>query len=183
MDSLSLTWGTASSSVKSPVPFHTLPSFSSLPRGIGQEAYKRAAEDVSTTGVSHVTVQRRHFTPAGTSSSVLQEPTGVTGRPSPSSSRPFSADLLAKRGTMDTAAVVTLLALLVAMAGVSQALRIQGGLDKSDFQPGSSEENMADRLLELVRDQNHSRSRNANAVFKCSFYQHGRRSVYVLQSI
>lgn len=53
---------------------------------------------------------------------------------------------------MDTAAMVTLLALLMAMAGVSQALRIQGGLDKNDIQPGSSEENMADRLLELVRE-------------------------------
>ncbi|XP_037535338.1 pro-FMRFamide-related neuropeptide FF like [Nematolebias whitei] len=47
---------------------------------------------------------------------------------------------------MDTAAVVTLLAL--AMAGASQALRVQGGLDKNDIQPGSSEENTADRLLE-----------------------------------
>ncbi|XP_029357527.1 pro-FMRFamide-related neuropeptide FF like [Echeneis naucrates] len=50
---------------------------------------------------------------------------------------------------MDTAAVVTLLALLVAMAGISQALRVQSGLDKSDNLPGSSEENIADHLLEL----------------------------------
>ncbi|KAF3690045.1 Pro-FMRFamide-related neuropeptide FF FMRFamide-related peptides Neuropeptide SF [Channa argus] len=50
---------------------------------------------------------------------------------------------------MDTAASVTLLALLMAMAGINQALRIQGSLDKSDILPGSSEENMADRLLEL----------------------------------
>ncbi|GAA6228041.1 pro-FMRFamide-related neuropeptide FF [Lates japonicus] len=50
---------------------------------------------------------------------------------------------------MDTAAVGTLLALLMAMAGVSQALHIQGGLDKNDILPGSSEENMADRLLGL----------------------------------
>lgn len=55
--------------------------------------------------------------------------------------------------TMDTAAVGTLLALLMAMAGVSQALRIQGGLDKNDMVPGSSEENIDDRLLELVRHQ------------------------------
>lgn len=53
--------------------------------------------------------------------------------------------------TMDTAAVVTLLALLVAMAGISQALLIQSGLDKNDVLPGSSEENMADHLLGLVR--------------------------------
>ncbi|XP_029006072.1 pro-FMRFamide-related neuropeptide FF like [Betta splendens] len=50
---------------------------------------------------------------------------------------------------MDTAAAATLLALLVATAGASQALRVQGGVDKNDAQPGSSEENMADRLLEL----------------------------------
>ncbi|XP_013859576.1 pro-FMRFamide-related neuropeptide FF like [Austrofundulus limnaeus] len=50
---------------------------------------------------------------------------------------------------MDTAAVVTLLALIMTMAGVSQALRVQAGLDKIDFQPGSSEEKMADRLLGL----------------------------------
>ncbi|XP_022604088.1 pro-FMRFamide-related neuropeptide FF [Seriola lalandi dorsalis] len=50
---------------------------------------------------------------------------------------------------MDTAAVVTLLALLMAMAGISQALRIQSGLDKNDFLPDSSEENMADHLLGL----------------------------------
>ncbi|KAM7402351.1 hypothetical protein PAMP_017598 [Pampus punctatissimus] len=50
---------------------------------------------------------------------------------------------------MDTAAVVTLLALVMALAGVSQALHIQGGLDNNDILPGSSEENMADRLLGL----------------------------------
>ncbi|XP_028262624.1 pro-FMRFamide-related neuropeptide FF like [Parambassis ranga] len=58
---------------------------------------------------------------------------------------------------MDTAAVVTLLALVVAMAGVSQALHIQGGLEKTDILPGSSEENMADHLLGLEsesRDNN-----------------------------
>lgn len=54
---------------------------------------------------------------------------------------------------MDTAAVVTFLALVVAMAGVSQALHIQGGLDQNEILPGSSEENMADRLLGLVRQQ------------------------------
>lgn len=50
---------------------------------------------------------------------------------------------------MDTSALVTLLALVVAMAGVSRALHIQGGLDKDDLLPGSEE--MADSLLELVR--------------------------------
>lgn len=51
---------------------------------------------------------------------------------------------------MDTAAVVTLLALVMAMAGVSRALHIQGSLDKNDILP-DSEENMADHLLGLVR--------------------------------
>ncbi|KAF7664599.1 hypothetical protein LDENG_00169350 [Lucifuga dentata] len=50
---------------------------------------------------------------------------------------------------MDTAAVVTLLALVLAVAGVSQALQIQDGLDSNDILPGSSEENMAERLFGL----------------------------------
>ncbi|XP_072239219.1 pro-FMRFamide-related neuropeptide FF like [Leuresthes tenuis] len=50
---------------------------------------------------------------------------------------------------MDTAAVATLLALVIAMAGVSHALHVQGGLDKNDILPGSSEENMAEHLLGL----------------------------------
>ncbi|XP_071400675.1 pro-FMRFamide-related neuropeptide FF like [Centroberyx affinis] len=50
---------------------------------------------------------------------------------------------------MDTAAVVTLLALVMAVAGVSQALQDQRGLDNNDILPGSSEENLAERLLGL----------------------------------
>ncbi|XP_035487629.1 pro-FMRFamide-related neuropeptide FF like [Scophthalmus maximus] len=57
---------------------------------------------------------------------------------------------------MDAAAVVTLLALLVAMAGVSQALHIQGGLDKNEIPPGSSEEIVADRLLGLESENTDS---------------------------
>ncbi|XP_032368710.1 pro-FMRFamide-related neuropeptide FF like [Etheostoma spectabile] len=49
---------------------------------------------------------------------------------------------------MDTAALVTLLALVVAMAGVSQALHIKGSPDKNDILP-DSEENIADHLLGL----------------------------------
>ncbi|XP_075966506.1 pro-FMRFamide-related neuropeptide FF like [Anarhichas minor] len=49
---------------------------------------------------------------------------------------------------MDTAAMVTLLALVVAMAGVSRALHIQGSLGKTDVLP-DSEENMVDHLLGL----------------------------------
>ncbi|XP_078103609.1 pro-FMRFamide-related neuropeptide FF like [Sander vitreus] len=49
---------------------------------------------------------------------------------------------------MDTAALVTLLALVVAMAGVSQALHIQSSLEKNDILP-DSEENIADHLLGL----------------------------------
>lgn len=50
---------------------------------------------------------------------------------------------------MDTSALVTLLALVVAMTSVSQALHIQDVLDKEDL-PGS-EEKMADSVLEMVR--------------------------------
>uniref|UniRef100_A0A3P9HZX9 Neuropeptide FF-amide peptide precursor like n=1 Tax=Oryzias latipes TaxID=8090 RepID=A0A3P9HZX9_ORYLA len=50
---------------------------------------------------------------------------------------------------MDTAAAMTLLALIVALAGVSQALHVQDSLGKNDILPGSSEENVADRLLRL----------------------------------
>ncbi|KAM6927573.1 pro-FMRFamide-related neuropeptide FF like [Xenentodon cancila] len=49
---------------------------------------------------------------------------------------------------MDTTAAVTLLALIMAMAGVHQALHVQGGLDESDIMPGISEENMAGQLRE-----------------------------------
>lgn len=48
---------------------------------------------------------------------------------------------------MNTAAVGTLLALIMALAGVGQALHAQGGLDKNDILPGSSAENMVDRLM------------------------------------
>ncbi|XP_058488176.1 pro-FMRFamide-related neuropeptide FF like [Solea solea] len=50
---------------------------------------------------------------------------------------------------MDTSAVVTLLAVLIAMADISQALHIQGGPDKNNMLPDSFEEDMADRLLGL----------------------------------
>ncbi|KAM4612916.1 pro-FMRFamide-related neuropeptide FF like [Polymixia lowei] len=53
---------------------------------------------------------------------------------------------------MDAAAAVTLLALVLAVAGVSQALQDRGGLDSDDILPGGSEENMADRLLGLESD-------------------------------
>lgn len=49
---------------------------------------------------------------------------------------------------MDTTALVTLLALVVAMTSVSRALHIQEVLDKD--LPGS-EEKMADSVLEMVR--------------------------------
>lgn len=51
---------------------------------------------------------------------------------------------------MDTATQVTLLVLVVATAGVSQALYIEGSPDKDGILLGS-EENMPDSLLGLVR--------------------------------
>ncbi|MEQ2190732.1 hypothetical protein XENOCAPTIV_007411 [Xenoophorus captivus] len=57
---------------------------------------------------------------------------------------------------MDTATVVTLLALILAMAAVSQAVHIQGNEGKNDMLPGSLEENMANRLpgLEIESREN-----------------------------
>ncbi|XP_068451049.1 pro-FMRFamide-related neuropeptide FF like [Clinocottus analis] len=52
---------------------------------------------------------------------------------------------------METAAMVTLLALVVAMAGVSRALHTQGTLDQNDILP-DSEENMVDHLLGLENE-------------------------------
>uniref|UniRef100_UPI0037E793ED pro-FMRFamide-related neuropeptide FF like n=1 Tax=Semicossyphus pulcher TaxID=241346 RepID=UPI0037E793ED len=49
---------------------------------------------------------------------------------------------------MDTAAVATVLALVIALAGVGRALHIQGSLDKNDILPGS-EESVVDHLLRL----------------------------------
>lgn len=71
-------------------------------------------------------------------------------QPDDSLDLPLSSDLLPRFHTMDTATAVTLLALVMAMAGVSQALHIQGSLDKNDILLGS-EENMSDHLLGLVR--------------------------------
>lgn len=128
-----------------------------------RELYKRPGKDVTSTEVSQDTVQRGHLTQTRTSpSSVLQELSHwsqqvlLDNHHCPLLILPLSTASIwppLQPDTMDTAAVVTLLALLMAMAGVSQALRIQGGLDKNDILPGNSEEDMADRLLEPVRQQ------------------------------
>ncbi|KAF1391880.1 hypothetical protein PFLUV_G00046660 [Perca fluviatilis] len=115
------------------------------------EVYIRPSEDVTTTEVSLDTAERRHLTLTRTSLSFLpQEPsllksTGVIRQPK-SFLRIHLTSLLFEM--MDTAALVTLLALVVAMAGVSQALHIQGSLDKNDILP-DSEENIVDHLLGL----------------------------------
>lgn len=57
---------------------------------------------------------------------------------------------LLESGAMDTATQVTLLVLVAAAAGVSQALHIQGSPGKDDILLGS-EENLSDTLLGLVR--------------------------------
>ncbi|KAK7915557.1 hypothetical protein WMY93_011318 [Mugilogobius chulae] len=49
---------------------------------------------------------------------------------------------------MDTGAVITVLALVLAVAGVSQALHAQGGMERGDIVPSGSLENKADNLLE-----------------------------------
>ncbi|CAG07075.1 unnamed protein product [Tetraodon nigroviridis] len=53
---------------------------------------------------------------------------------------------------MDTSVLVSLLALVVAMAGVTGALHIQGSPNKDDL-PGS-EEQMADSLMEMRETRN-----------------------------
>ncbi|XP_075997424.1 pro-FMRFamide-related neuropeptide FF like [Genypterus blacodes] len=57
---------------------------------------------------------------------------------------------------MDTAVGVTLLALVLAVAGVSQTLHIPGGLDSNEILPSSSEKNMADLLLGLESENTDS---------------------------
>ncbi|XP_062333813.1 pro-FMRFamide-related neuropeptide FF like [Osmerus eperlanus] len=56
---------------------------------------------------------------------------------------------------MDTAVVVTVLALVLTMAGVGRSLQIQedGVLNRENLMPGSSEDNMAEQLLELESEE------------------------------
>ncbi|XP_072308954.1 pro-FMRFamide-related neuropeptide FF like [Eucyclogobius newberryi] len=49
---------------------------------------------------------------------------------------------------MDTAAVATVLALVLAVAGVSQSSHVQGGVQREDVLPSGSMENTANNLLE-----------------------------------
>uniref|UniRef100_A0A3B3ZI02 Neuropeptide FF-amide peptide precursor like n=1 Tax=Periophthalmus magnuspinnatus TaxID=409849 RepID=A0A3B3ZI02_9GOBI len=48
---------------------------------------------------------------------------------------------------MDTAAVVTVLVLILAVAGVSQAIHVQGGAQRGDVLPSGSQENTAENLV------------------------------------
>ncbi|KAJ0023951.1 hypothetical protein NQD34_003850 [Periophthalmus magnuspinnatus] len=49
---------------------------------------------------------------------------------------------------MDTATVVTVLVLVLAVAGVSQAIHVQGGAQRGDVLPSGSQENTAENRLE-----------------------------------
>lgn len=92
--------------------------------------------------------------------------------PSSASDNGIHPNRLFRFETMDTAAMVTLLALVVATAGVSRALHIQGGLDKNDALP-DSEENMADHLLGLVRQPSaHSQFQVCceNLIYHCNVW-------------
>lgn len=116
------------------------------------EVYIRPSKNVIITKVSLDTTPRGPPTPEQDTSyfcSPGAEPFNSAGvaRPTPRSAFVFWPP--SKLETMDTSAVVTLLALVMAMAGVSRALHIQGSLDKDDFLPGS-EESMADHFLGLV---------------------------------
>ncbi|XP_061640909.1 pro-FMRFamide-related neuropeptide FF like [Phyllopteryx taeniolatus] len=51
---------------------------------------------------------------------------------------------------MDTGAAVTILVLLITLAGVSHGIHVGGGSeDREDTAPGSSEDNMDNHLLEM----------------------------------
>ena len=52
---------------------------------------------------------------------------------------------------MDATAALTLLALVLAAAGVNHAVQEQGAVETNGILPDSMEENMADRLLGMVR--------------------------------
>lgn len=86
----------------------------------------------------------------GQVSSSGAEPLNSAGVPGPKPPSAFVVQPPPQFGTMEAAAVVTLVALVMAMAGVSRALHIQGNLDKDDVLP-SSEEILGDHLLRLVR--------------------------------
>lgn len=143
-----------------PVPH--LPTYSSIllriSRGFssGCKLYIRPSEDVASTGISLAAA------PTGPS------PTNRTGSASFLTSHqnqtfleqlvqrdnrswpPFAEWSPLQLHAMDTAMQVTLLVLVVAAAGISQALHIQGSPAKDDILLGS-EENLPDTLLGLVR--------------------------------
>lgn len=96
-----------------------------------QDTVQRGPPQTRTGGVSSPRSSRvQQVSPA----------TGVSARLRLSNSFP----------NMDTSVLVSLLALVVAMAGVTRALHIQGSLEKDDLLP-RSEEKMADSLLEMVK--------------------------------
>ncbi|XP_030231295.1 pro-FMRFamide-related neuropeptide FF like [Gadus morhua] len=53
---------------------------------------------------------------------------------------------------MDATAALTLLALVLAAAGVNHAVQEQGAVETNGILPDSMEENMADRLLGMLND-------------------------------
>ncbi|KAJ3602847.1 hypothetical protein NHX12_030592 [Muraenolepis orangiensis] len=53
---------------------------------------------------------------------------------------------------MDPTAALTILALLLAVAGVNHALQEQGPVDTNNMLPDSMEESVADRLLGLLNE-------------------------------
>ena len=59
---------------------------------------------------------------------------------------------------MDATAVLTLLALVLAVAGVNHAVQEQGA-ETNDVLPDSREETPAGRLLEMVRGADHRQYR------------------------
>lgn len=112
------------------------------------EVYIRPSEDVTITEDSQDIEDPYPSTGRDTSSGAEPLNSAGVSRQKPRSA--FVVQPPPQFETMDAAAVATLVALVMAMAGVSRALHIQGNLDKDDVLPGS-EENLGDHLLRLVR--------------------------------
>lgn len=142
-----------------PVPLYIsiIPLVSWGPPAWHWEAYIRPSQDVTATGHSSIRTSpnlnrrsqflgsswKQQVWPA-TCVSVCLRPSSFVRLPPPLSLN------------MDTSVLVSLLALVVAMAGVTGALHIQGSPNKDDL-PGS-EEQMADSLMEMVRKEKKSHS-------------------------
>lgn len=137
-----------------PVPH--LPAYTSIrlhiSRGFssGCKVYIRPGEDVAVTGIS-LGAAPTGPSPTHRTGPTQTKPSGSNWCSGDNQSWPSFAEWPPLQfHAMDTATQVTLLVLVVAAAGIGQALHIQGSPDRDDILLGS-EQNMPDTLLGLVR--------------------------------